>query len=106
MVLKLFNLVQADRAVFGKKDYQQLAIIRRMVRDLDVPVEITGSETVREPDGLAMSSRNRYLTELERGQAPAIRHALLLAKSRWEAAKDTATLREILPPANSARRRR
>lgn len=79
IVMKLFNLVEPDTAVFGKKDYQQLAIIRRIVRDLDVPVEILGGETVREEDGLAMSSRNRYLTESERAQAPSIRAALLAA---------------------------
>jgi pantoate--beta-alanine ligase len=96
VVLKLFNLVQAHTAVFGKKDYQQLAIIRRMVRDLNVPIEIVGTETVRESDGLAMSSRNRYLSELERTQAPAIRRALLLARSRWESGEnDAGTLREI-----------
>jgi pantoate--beta-alanine ligase len=96
VVLKLFNLVQARTAVFGKKDYQQLAIIRRMVRDLDVPIEIVGTETVRESDGLAMSSRNRYLSELERSQAPAIRRALLLARSRWESGEsDAGDLREI-----------
>jgi pantoate--beta-alanine ligase len=96
VVLKLFNLVQPQRAMFGKKDYQQLAIIRRMVRDLNVPIEITGSETVREADGLAMSSRNRYLSELERKQAPAIRRALLLAKTRWESGETSAAaLREV-----------
>lgn len=83
VVLKLFNLVQPDTAIFGKKDYQQLAIIKRMVRDLDVPVDIIGSETVRENDGLAMSSRNRYLSDAERQQAPAIRRALLLMKESW-----------------------
>jgi pantoate--beta-alanine ligase len=96
VVLKLFNLVQPHRAVFGKKDYQQLAIIRRMVRDLNVPIEINGSETVREADGLAMSSRNRYLSEQERAQAPAIRRALLLAKTRWETGeRNPNVLREI-----------
>jgi pantoate--beta-alanine ligase len=79
VVLKLFNIVQPHLAVFGKKDYQQLAIIRRMVRDLNVSVEIAGMDTVREPDGLAMSSRNAYLTADERPQAAAIRRAMLTA---------------------------
>ena len=77
VVAKLFNLVRPDIAVFGKKDYQQLAIIRRLVRDLNMGVKLHGVETVREGDGLAMSSRNTYLSEEERAQAPAIRRALL-----------------------------
>lgn len=83
VVAKLFNLFQPHDAVFGKKDYQQLAIIRRLVRDLDFPVAIHGMETVREADGLAMSSRNRYLTPEERAQAPALRSALVEARAAW-----------------------
>ncbi len=82
VVAKLFNLVRPHAAVFGQKDYQQLAIIRRLVRDLNFPLEIIPSETVREPDGLALSSRNVYLTPEERAQAPVLRRALLLAGKR------------------------
>lgn len=72
VVCKLFNMVQPDHAVFGNKDYQQLMIIRRMVDDLAIPVAIHGLSTVREADGLAMSSRNGYLTEEQRSRAPVL----------------------------------
>ncbi|NNC90793.1 MAG: pantoate--beta-alanine ligase [Akkermansiaceae bacterium] len=80
VVLKLFQGVAPTHAIFGKKDYQQLAVIRRMVRDLSLPVEILGGETVREPDGLALSSRNRYLDKDQREQAGALSAALLAGK--------------------------
>jgi len=76
VVLKLFNSVLPDKAVFGRKDFQQLCIIKRMAADLDLRVEIIGVDTVREPDGLAMSSRNSYLTPEERRAASAIPAAI------------------------------
>jgi pantoate--beta-alanine ligase len=82
VVLKLFQIVQPDRAYFGEKDAQQLAVIRRMVRDLNLPVEITGVATVREPDGLALSSRNRHLSAEERAIAPLLYQALCAAEQR------------------------
>ena len=84
VVLKLINMVQPTHPIFGKKDYQQLAVIRRMVRDLNVPLTVIGEETVREDDGLAMSSRNENLTESERAAAPGIQAALRAGKARWE----------------------
>lgn len=81
VVLKLFLLSGANVAVFGQKDWQQQAILRRMVRDLNVPIQIETRPTVREADGLALSSRNVYLTPEERAQAPRLRDGLLLART-------------------------
>ena len=90
VVCKLFNIVRPHAAVFGEKDFQQLALIRRMVRDLDMPVEIVSLATVREPDGLAMSSRNKYLLPDERQRATALSRALFAARAACAAGERNA----------------
>ena len=87
VVLKLFNASRADVAVFGRKDAQQLAVIRRMVRDLDVPVRIVGAPLVREKDGLALSSRNTYLSPAEHDRALALHEALDEAEADYRAGR-------------------
>jgi pantoate--beta-alanine ligase len=94
VVCKLLQIVRPDRAFFGEKDYQQLVLVRQMVADLNVDTQIVGVPIVREPDGLAMSSRNRYLDPVEREQAGALSAALLAgmyaASGGCEAALDAA----------------
>jgi pantoate--beta-alanine ligase len=93
VVCKLFNVVRPHLALFGEKDWQQLAVVRRMVADLDLPVEIVGMPIVREPDGLAMSSRNAYLSPGERQRALALSRGLHAARARVEAGeRDAAAL--------------
>jgi len=83
VVAILFGLVRADRAYFGQKDAQQVAVIRRMAIDLAIPTEVIACPTIREPDGLAMSSRNVHLSPAERAAAPVLRLALLAAREAW-----------------------
>ena len=88
IVTKLLLQALPDVAVFGEKDFQQLQVIRQLVRDLDVPVAIEGAPTVREPDGLAMSSRNAYLTPEERAVAPMLNRTLLAMAERFRSGED------------------
>jgi len=92
VVAKLFHILAPQAAVFGEKDFQQLAIIRRMVRDLNFPVEIIGTPTVREADGLACSSRNQYLDPAEREQAPVLQRALQEARRLTEQGEQSAAV--------------
>jgi pantoate--beta-alanine ligase len=91
VVTKLFNIVQPDVALFGTKDFQQLAIIRQMTADLNLPVEIIGMPIVREPDGLAMSSRNSYLTPDQRQHALCLRKAILRVQELFDAGETSIT---------------
>jgi pantoate--beta-alanine ligase len=116
VVLKLFNIVQPGFAVFGKKDYQQLLVIRNMVRQLALPIEVIGGETIRESDGLAMSSRNVYLSSAERAEARQLQatlrrtaEAIRSGKLEWHAlqqeAIDTLSKRGWTPNYVAIRRR-
>jgi pantoate--beta-alanine ligase len=101
VVLKLVNIVQPHRAYFGQKDAQQLAVLRRTMADLDVPIEIVACPTVRETDGLALSSRNAYLTPEGRRAAPVLHRALCAARDTWLAGERDAerlrrTMRDVL----------
>ena len=101
VVCKLFNLVQPDMAVFGQKDFQQLKVIERMVRDLSLPVKVIAAATLRAEDGLALSSRNQYLSTAERARAPLIHATLLTMREQmrqghaWQALEQAASARLI-----------
>lgn len=96
VVAKLFNIVQPHRAYFGQKDLQQVAVVRRLIRDLSFPVELARCPTVRETDGLAMSSRNRNLTPAERELAPALHEALSLSHHRLTEGQSTAQVKAVV----------
>jgi pantoate--beta-alanine ligase len=99
VVAKLFGQVTPDVAVFGRKDHQQLTVLRRMVTDLDMPVEIVGAPIVREPDGLAMSSRNQYLDDHQRTRALALSRALAAAVLAHRDGADAVRLQALVTAA-------
>ena len=108
VVAKLFHMLAPQAAVFGQKDFQQLAIIQRMVRDLNFRIEIIGAPTVREPDGLACSSRNQYLNAMERQQAPVLQRALqearrLMTEGERSESAILETVRKVIATAPLAR---
>jgi pantoate--beta-alanine ligase len=97
VVAILFNLVGAEHAYFGQKDAQQLLVIRQMARDLAIQTDVIGCPTIRDPDGLAMSSRNVHLSPAERAAAPVLRRALLAARARWVSGERSAdSLRSVM----------
>ncbi|WP_435979665.1 pantoate--beta-alanine ligase [Psychrobacter sp. DM4] len=96
IVAKLFNIVQPNVAIFGQKDYQQLAIIKQLVRDLSYPIEIIGAPIVRAPDGLALSSRNQYLSTTERAIAPILHRELQQLAAQLSGAFDEQKLSELV----------
>ena len=97
VVAILFDLIGAEHAYFGQKDAQQVMVIRQMARDLAIPTQVMACPTVREPDGLALSSRNVHLSREERAAAPVLRRALLAARGRWQAGERSAdALRETM----------
>ena len=103
VVLKLFNIVQPQVAVFGKKDYQQLAIVQQMVEQLALPLKIVPAETVRAPDGLALSSRNRYLSAVERAEAPRLQQVLARVRQQVESGERNFEAIEFAADAELAR---
>jgi len=103
VVCKLLLLTRADLTFFGEKDYQQLALVKRMVRDLNIPVDVRGVPTVREPDGLARSSRNRYLSEAERAAAVVLSRALRAGAAETSAERALAVADKILSDGTGVR---